>query len=95
LSDYINKTVFTRGKNVFFAVSMYGAGHRPNSQEKRFDSRLFREIESRDALKQRNYSVACGTPKVARELVSAFLVSMPHGERPGKCRNKEQCRRAD
>jgi hypothetical protein len=38
--------------------------------------------------KIRNYSVACGTPRVVREPVSAFLASMPPGERPGKCRNE-------
>jgi hypothetical protein len=36
-----------------------------------------------------NYSVACGTPEVVRELVSAFLASMPPGERPDNCRNKD------
>jgi hypothetical protein len=41
-----------------------------------------------------NYSSSCGTPEAAREPVSAFAdlmseASMPHGERPGKCRNED------
>jgi hypothetical protein len=49
----------------------------------------FASIEPQKKEKKRNYSVACGTPGVVRELVSAFLVSMPPGERPGKCLNED------
>jgi hypothetical protein len=47
-----------------------------------------------DRLLLGNYSAACGTPEAAREPVSAFAglksgASMPHGERPGKCRNED------
>jgi hypothetical protein len=53
------------------------------------DSLLITRPEKAKINLKGNYSVACGTPEVVRELVSAFLASMPPGERPGKCRNKD------